>query len=54
LATDTALVLENGFKYTEEMIYLDQYIVIDEDGRATVYRNWFQDIIREMIVEELT
>lgn len=46
------LVLENGFKYPD-MIYLDQYIVIDEDGRVTVYRNWFQDFNREMIVEEL-
>jgi hypothetical protein len=46
------LVLENDFKYPD-MIYLDQYIVIDKDGRATVYRNWFQDINQEMIVEGL-
>jgi len=48
------LVLENGFEYPEEKIYLDQYIVIEEgDGGLMVYRNWFQDFDREMIVEEL-
>ncbi len=47
------LVLETGFKYPEEMIYLDQYIVIDEDGTTAVYRNWFQDFDRELIVAEL-
>jgi len=46
------IVLENDFKYPD-MIYLDQYIVIDEDGRVTVYRNWFQDFNREIILEEL-
>lgn len=46
------LVLENGFKYPD-MVYLDQYIVIDEDGRVTVYRNWFQDFNQEMLVKEL-
>ena len=47
------LVLENGFKYKEEMIYLDQYVVIEANGEITVYRNWFQDYDRKMIVEEL-
>ena len=47
------LVLENGFKYPDKMIYLDQYIVIDENGRMTVYRNWFQDFDQAMIVDEL-
>lgn len=47
------LVLETGFKYPEKMIYLDQYIVIDEDGTTVVYRNWFQDFDRELIVAEL-
>lgn len=47
------LVLENGFAYPEEMIYLDQYVVIEGDGGLTVYRNWFQDFDREMIVNEL-
>jgi len=47
------LVLENGFAYPEEKIFLDQYIVIEGDGRLTIYRNWFQDFNREMIVNEL-
>ena len=47
------LVLENGFKYPEEMIFLDQYIVIDEDGEVTIYRNWFQDFDYDLIVDEL-
>lgn len=47
------LVLENGFLYFDEKIYLDQYIIIEADGELTVYRNWFQDFTRKMIVEEL-
>ncbi|MDF1521065.1 MAG: class I SAM-dependent methyltransferase [Brevefilum sp.] len=47
------LMLENGFAYPDEMIYLDQYIVIEGDGSLTAYRNWFQDFDREMIVSEL-
>ncbi len=48
------LVLENGFAYPDERIYLDQYIVIAEDGAVKVYRNWFQDFTREMIEQELS
>jgi len=47
------LVLEQGFDYPEEMIYLDQYIVMDEPGAFCVYRNWFQDYQPEMIRAEL-
>ncbi len=47
------LVLESGFAYPEEGIYLDQYIIVEEDGVVTVYRNWFQDFNREQIEEEL-
>lgn len=47
------LVLEIGFAYPEEKIYLDRYIVIEGDGVLTVYCNWFQDFDREMIVNEL-
>jgi SAM-dependent methyltransferase len=47
------LVLENGFAYPDKNIYLDQYIVIEGDGKLTVYRNWFQDFDRDMIVNEL-
>ncbi|NJC96790.1 MAG: SAM-dependent methyltransferase [Anaerolineales bacterium] len=47
------LVLEAGFDYPEESIWLDQYTVIEEDGKVSVYRNWFQDFTRETITREL-
>ena len=47
------LVLEQGFDYPEESIYLNQAIVIEADGRLSVYRNWFQDYDRETITSEL-
>lgn len=36
------LVLEMGFDYPEQDLWLDQYIIIDESG-VKVYRNWFHD-----------
>lgn len=47
------LVLEEGFDYPEQSLFLDQYIVIEADGRMSVYRNWFQDYDRERISAEL-
>lgn len=47
------LVLEQGFNYPEDDIYLDQYIVIESDGTLSVYRNWFQDFTAEKITQEL-
>lgn len=47
------LVLEEGFDYPEQSIFLDQSIVIEENGGITVYRNWFQDFTRETIIQEL-
>ena len=47
------LVLEQGFDYPEQSIFLDQAIVLEEDGKLSVYRNWFQDFSRETITEEL-
>jgi len=47
------LVLEEGFDYPEQSIYLDQAIVIEEGGKVSVYRNWFQDYSRESITREL-
>lgn len=47
------LALEEGFDYSEEAIYLDQAIVIEESGKISVYRNWFQDYNRESITREL-
>ena len=48
------LVLEEGFDYPEQSIWLDQYTVIEGDGKVSVYRNWFQDYTPETITEELT
>jgi SAM-dependent methyltransferase len=47
------LVLEQGFDYPERSIWLDQYIVIEDNGVLAVYRNWFQDYDRESIAAEL-
>ena len=47
------LVLEQGFDYPEQSIYLDQVIVMDADEKISVYRNWFQDYTRESITSEL-
>ncbi len=46
------LVLEQGFAYNDD-IYLDQYIVVENDGKVSVYRNWFQDFTAEKIRAEL-
>lgn len=47
------MVLEHGFDYPDAKIYLDQMIVVEENGKLTVYRNWFQDYDPEMITGEL-
>jgi len=46
------LVLEQGFAY-EGDIFLDQYVVLEESGKISVYRNWFQDFTPETIRAEL-
>lgn len=46
------LVLEQGFAYPGD-VYLDQYIVVEPDGKTSVYRNWFQDYTAEAIRAEL-
>ena len=48
------LVLEEGFDYPEQALWLDQYTVIEADGKLSVYRNWFQDYTPETIMEELS
>jgi SAM-dependent methyltransferase len=48
------LVLEEGFDYPEESIWLDQYTIIEADGNVSVYRNWFQDYTPESISAELS
>lgn len=48
------LVLEEGFDYPEQSIWLDQFTVIEADGKLSVYRNWFQDYTPESILAELS
>jgi SAM-dependent methyltransferase len=47
------LVLEAGFDYAEQSIFLDQAIVIEAGGQVSVYRMWFQDFTPETITREL-
>jgi SAM-dependent methyltransferase len=47
------LVLEQGFDYPEHDTYLDQYIVIEAEGRLSVYRNWFLDYSPDTITPVL-
>ena len=46
-------MLEEGFDYPDHSIFLDQAAVIEENGKVSVYRNWFQDFTRETITAEL-
>ena len=46
------LVLEQGFAYPNDL-FLDQYIVIEDGGKISVYRNWFQEYTPETIRVEL-
>jgi SAM-dependent methyltransferase len=47
------LVLEEGFDYPENDTWLNQYIIMDEDGEITVYRLWFHDYSLEKISKVL-
>lgn len=47
------LLLEEGFDYPEQTIWLDQFVTIEADGNISVYRNWFQDYTPETITDEL-
>lgn len=51
---DPHLLLEEGFDYPEQSLWLDQYTVIEADGKLSVYRNWFQDYTPEAITAELS
>ncbi len=44
------LVLERQFDYPDEDVVVDQYIVIEEDGTFSVYRNWFQNYTLESLL----
>ena len=47
------LLLEDGFDYPEQDLWLDQAIVIPANGNLLVYRDWFQDYTPESIRAEL-
>ncbi len=47
------LVLETGFDYPDQAIYVNQQIVVEADGHLSLYRQWFQDYTRETITREL-
>lgn len=47
------LLLSRGFSYSEQDLYLEQYIVVETNGVVTVYRNWFQDYTRAAITDLL-
>ncbi len=47
------LVLEEGFDYPEDDTWLNQYIVMDEDGTVKVYRLWLHDYSFETISRTL-
>ena len=46
------LVLEDGFDYPDNQVWLDQYIVVD-DQAICVYRNWYHDYSLESISDVL-
>lgn len=47
------LVLEQGFDYPADQIYLDQYNIIEAECEPCIYRNWFQDYDPTRINREL-
>ncbi len=47
------LVLEEGIDYPEDDVWLDQYVVLDEDGRTTLYRVWFKDFTKGTLKSEV-
>ncbi len=47
------LVLEQNYTYPEQSVGLRQNIVIDDDGKVAVYRNWFHDYTLQTITPVL-
>lgn len=48
----THMVLERGFDYPDHHVWLDQYIVVEQQD-CKVYRNWFHDYSLDEITEIL-
>lgn len=53
VSTRQRLVLFSTFDYPEDDTTLEQYIVIEEDGSLSTYRNWFHDYSPETITTVL-
>lgn len=47
------IVLEQGFDYPEQDIWVDQYTVIQEDGSCRRYHMWFHDYSLQTIAKVL-
>ena len=47
------LLLEEGFDYPEQSIWLNQAVVVETNGKVSVYRMWFQDYTPATIAAEL-
>jgi len=47
------LTVTDCFDYPEQSIWLDQVIVLEPGGQASVYRNWYQDYTAATITAEL-
>lgn len=47
------LVLEQSFDFPELSIFLDQVVVLEDTGKVSTYRMWFQDFSCETITQEL-
>lgn len=50
---DPHLVLEQGFEYREEQVYLNQYIILPEATKAKTFHIWHRYYTREAIREVL-
>jgi SAM-dependent methyltransferase len=50
---DWHLVLTQSFDYPAQDVCVDQYVIIEADGRVSVYRNWFHDYALETITPVL-
>lgn len=47
------LILENGYEYPDENVWLDRFIVINENGYKD-YRNWYRDYGIKTITERIS
>ncbi|MFP4197314.1 MAG: class I SAM-dependent methyltransferase [Methanomassiliicoccales archaeon] len=51
--SDPHLVLEHAFGYPEHDTFMEQYLVIDQEGEVDVYRVWFHYYSRKTIYRVL-